>query len=446
MAVLAISKKDTSTAGAICLPASKSLSNRALIIRFLSGKEFPINNLSEADDTKLLEKHLHKVKSSIDSEKEIILDCANAGTVFRFLTALLSITPGNWILTGSNRMKERPVGILVDALRKLGAKIDYTEKEKYPPLLISGKHMVGSALKIDASVSSQFISALLMIAPVLPGGLTLKLNGKISSEPYICMTLGLLKEFGVHSQIINNSIEINNQAIIPNNITIEADWSSAAFWYEVAAFSSSTDLFLEGLSKESLQGDAILPEIYEKFGVRSTYEKEGIRLTKSGNIVNSFSFDFTDYPDLAQAVVVTCAGLNIPGEFNGLESLRIKETDRLNALKTELQKLGYQIHITQNSELFISVASAKEIRTQNSKFKTIPTNSQIENQKSTIVLSYGDHRMAMAFAPLALIFSNVQIENPEVISKSYPGFWEEFRKMGINLKYNSSTDKPSQTF
>ncbi|MEZ5082301.1 MAG: 3-phosphoshikimate 1-carboxyvinyltransferase [Bacteroidales bacterium] len=443
MAVLSISKKDTSIVGIVRLPASKSLSNRALIIRYLSGKEFPIKNLSEADDTILLKRLLLKVKSSIPSEKEIILDCANAGTVFRFLTALLSMTPGKWLLTGSDRMKERPIGILTDALRKLGAKIDYTEKENYPPLLITGHHLKGSTLEMDASVSSQFISALLMIAPVLPKGLTVNLYGIISSEPYLKMTLGLLKKFRVQSHFIENSIEIKNQAITPENITIEADWSSAAFWYEVAAFSSVANIFLQGLTKESLQGDAILPEIYKHFGVYSTFEQAGTRLTKTEKVVDSFSFDFTNYPDLAQAVIITCAGLNIPGEFTGLESLQIKETDRLSALKTELQKLGYQIHITQNSELR---TSNFELRTPNPELKTLPITSTFKIKKPTLINPYNDHRMAMAFAPLALIFGSIQIENPEVVSKSYPGFWEDFRKMGIILKYNSSADKPSQTF
>ena len=453
MAVLTISVEDTSTAGTIRLPASKSLSNRALVIRHLSGKEFSMENLSDADDTNLLQELLHIIKSSNSSNEEIVLDCQNAGTVLRFLTALLSITPGNWVLTGSDRMKERPIGILVMALKKLGAQITYLQKENYPPLLISGKHLSGSSVEIDASVSSQFISALLMIAPLLPNGLILKLTGNISSEPYINMTLGLLKEFGVNFQLTGNTIEIKKQSMKPAKINVEADWSSAAFWYEIAAFSSTTDIFLKDLTKESLQGDAILPEIYKNFGVQSTIEKEGIRLTKTEKVVDSFSFDFTNYPDLAQAVIVCCAGLNIPAEFTGLESLRIKETDRLKALKTELQKLGYKIQIIQNSKLSISVTSAKEIRTQNSELRTpnselkaLSTNSTFKIKNPPFINPHNDHRMAMAFAPLALIFGSIQIENPEVVSKSYPGFWEDLGRSGINFKYNPSGNNPSQTF
>ncbi len=318
--------------GKITLPASKSISNRALIINYLSGDKLQLNNLSPADDTQLMVTLLSRIEKQKGSEIPITIDCQNAGTVARFLTALLAITPGKWLITGSGRMKERPVGILVDCLNSMGGSIEYKGEDAFLPLLIEGKPLKGEEIEIDGSVSSQFISALLLISPEIQGGLSVKFKNKVNSLPYIEMTLKLLNRFGIKSSFGDKTIRINPQEFKPGALIIEPDWTSASYWYEIAAFADKTDIVLKGLQKESLQGDAILSAIFKQFGVRTEYLTDGIRLTKSGEIVSAFSIDFTHCPDLAQAVIVTCAGLNIPGKFTGLESLRIKETDRIKAL------------------------------------------------------------------------------------------------------------------
>jgi len=411
---ITIQKTNSKLEGEIFLPASKSISNRALIIHYLSGKKLRLHNLSQADDTQLMIVLLKIIEENKGCCQPTTIDCQDAGTTLRFITALLTITPGKWLITGSDRMKERPIGILVESLKKLGANIEYQGKNGFPPLLIEGKKLNGRELEIDGSVSSQFISSLLLIAPSLSGGLCLKLKRKISSLPYIEMTLKLLNQFGISTTFFDNTIKVGQQDYKPGELTIEPDWSSASYWYEMAALASEANIFLKGLKKESLQGDAILPEIFNHFGVKTEFLADGIMLTKTGRIVNEFSFDFTHYPDLAQAVIVTCAGLNIPGKFTGLDSLRFKETDRLTALQNELNKLGFNIVLAGNSEL----------RIQNSEPKTL---------NPELIKTYDDHRMAMAFAPLALALGFIQIENPEVVSKSYPGFWEDLKKAGLIL-------------
>lgn len=417
MSVLQISKKDNKLYGAIRLPSSKSISNRALLINYLSGCLSDINKLSEADDTRLMQNLLHTIEETNPSNGFTELNCQNSGTVMRFLTALLSIKTGAWRLTGNGRMYQRPIGTLVEAIRRLGADIIYLGKEGYPPLQINGKTLIGGKLAIDSSISSQFISALLMVAPVLEDGLELILQGKISSKPYIDMTLGVLKKFGVQSEFTGQTIRIKNQPIRKKNITVEPDWSSAAFWYQMVAFSEKAEILLHGLRQESLQGDAILPEIYRSLGVKTEFKKEGARLIREGEIANQFEYDFTDCPDLAQSVIVTCAGLNIQGNFTGIESLRIKETDRLSALESELRKLGVECEVVSGSGFQISGFVARQL--------------PITDYRSPIINTYGDHRMAMAFAPLAMIFSSIQIKDPEVISKSYPGFWEDLGGVGF---------------
>jgi 3-phosphoshikimate 1-carboxyvinyltransferase len=409
--LITINTKSKILKGEIILPASKSISNRALIIQYLSGNKLKLHNLSDADDTQLMIHLLNKIDKGKGSSIPISIDCGNAGTTFRFLTALLAITPGKWQIAGSDRMKERPVGILVESLKKLDANIEYQGKIGYPPLLIQGLELRGGKIEIDGSVSSQFISALLLIGPSISHRIVIKIKGKISSLPYIEMTLKLLNKFGISTTFDENVITVGQQDYSPGELIIESDWTSASYWYEMAAFASEVNLLLIGLQKESLQGDGILPEIFNHFGVETEFLAEGIKLTKSSKIVSEFKFDFTPCPDLAQAVIVTCAGLKIPGKFTGLESLRIKETERITALQSELNKLGYKIDMAGNSELKIRISESK-------------------TQNPEPVKTYGDHRMAMAFAPLALILGSVQIENPEVVSKSYPGFWEDLKETG----------------
>lgn len=413
MTSLTIHKKDRIVRGKISLPASKSLSNRALILNQICGGKLNIRNLSEADDTKLLSRLLNQTELQKNTSETISLDCQNAGTVFRFLTSYLSLRPGKWFLTGSPRMKERPIGQLADSLNLLGASVSYAGENGFPPLMIEGKTFAGGDLEFTDSLSSQFISALMMIGPVLQGGLRIKLKSRLASTPYIRMTLEMLKICGIQAEFSENIISIPEQEFCTAEIDVEPDWSSAAFWYEIAALADDADLELTGLEKHSLQGDAILPEIFISLGVKTEFLSTGVRLIKRPDRCHRFEFGFTDIPDLAQAVAVTCAALNIPAKITGLHSLKIKETDRICALITELKKCGFHVNEYGGSA----------IRIDNTELKTLNPEP---------IHSYGDHRMAMAFAPLALVFDSIRIENPEVVSKSYPGFWDDLIKAGFN--------------
>jgi len=420
--VITITKKDRSLFGEISLPASKSISNRVLILRELMPSPFTITNLSEADDTILMDDILKKIKKvNIDPEATEI-NCQNAGTVFRFLTAFLAQKTGNWLLTGSERMKERPIKILVDALGEIGANIRYVGEKGFPPLLISGNSLLGGQIHINSLVSSQYISALLMIAPVLKKGIELELLGKISSAPYINMTLELLKNFGIEYIRSGKRIKIEPQNFHPQNISIEPDWSAASFWYEMMAFSENGEILLKGLTPSKLQGDSILMELFKSFGVQTRIENDGIRLIRGGRVVKTFEFDFTDHPDLAQPIIVTCAGLNIRGKFKGLESLPIKETDRIKALMNEIQKLGVCIKQGTFPELILE-------------------NSKINFGVIHRIRTYGDHRMAMSFAPLALKTGSIQMEEPQIVSKSYPRFWHDIENVGFTLNLMDQKDK-----
>lgn len=451
MKVVTLTKKNKILKGEINLPASKSISNRALIINHLTQNKIQLHNLSSSDDTQLMIRLLDIISKSPSNKFPVELNCENAGTILRFLTALLAKTPGNWILTGTDRMKERPIGILVEALLQLGAEINYLKKNGFPPLEIKGKSLTGGKIKIDGSASSQFISALLLIAPILEKGLQLTLTNKISSRPYIEMTLGLLKHFGINYTFEGNEIKILHQNFAANDLLIEPDWSAAAYWYEMAAFAEEADILLKdfnlstltlksglkertglmekGLkkSRKSLQGDSILPELYQVFGVYTEILDQGIRLTKKGKPVSQFDFDFTNHPDLAQSVIVTCAGLNIPGTFSGLESLRIKETDRLNALQTELLKYGVKTEIVQGSPIGMPT---EKFKVQGS----VP--EKIKNRQSKIINTFSDHRMALAFAPLIMVNDRIIIENPEVVSKSYPEFWNDLNKVKVDTSFS----------
>ncbi|MCF8369789.1 MAG: 3-phosphoshikimate 1-carboxyvinyltransferase [Bacteroidales bacterium] len=421
MNVVRLKKKDRTVNGSIHIPSSKSLSNRALILEYLSSGQSNLVNLSEAEDTILMKKLLQIIKDN-NGKEHTQLNCQNAGTVIRFLTALLAITPGHWILTGDIRMQHRPIGNLVKALKELGADIQFPEKKGFPPLEIHGKKLRGGSVSLDGSISSQFITALLLIAPMLEGGLKIKLTSKINSKPYIHMSLGVLKEFSVTASFINSQIQVKQKNLIPTTYKIETDWSSAAFWYQMVAFAEDAKILIPGLKKESLQGDVVLHKIYNFLGVKTEFVPSGIVLTKSGNRTEEFNYDFSQCPDLAQAVIATCVGLNISGKFTGLESLRIKETDRIEAMTRELQTLGYDI---------TAGKSTIEIR------KLIHQPFQKPGQKTNIINTYNDHRMAMGFAPFVLLYDEVFIQDPEVVSKSYPGFWQEIQKTGISLKYNS---------
>ncbi len=406
--VFSIFRAQNPLTGVINLSGSKSISNRVLIIRALCDNSFPIHKLAAADDTRLLNELL--------SSEEEVLDAGPAGTTFRFLTAYLSLQDGEQVLTGSDRMKKRPIGLLVEALRGLGASIEYLEKEGYPPLKI-GAPSAGFGEKVHVSIpantSSQYISALLMIAPVLPGGLELSLEGKIVSRPYIEMTLQLMAYFGVQHVWEGNTIRIAPQAYQSKAFTVEADWSAASYYYAMAALSPEVKLQLNGLFEESVQGDAVLVGMMETFGVKTSFSGEGLLLEKNENTLPAhFKQDFLRCPDLAQSLAVVCGGLGVPATFTGLETLSIKETDRIMALKTELARVGVEVVPQGNDQFDIS---GKTTWSDIPEFQT-----------------YEDHRMAMAFAPLAMQH-RIRISEPAVVGKSYPGFWDDIRKIGFEV-------------
>ncbi|TRZ71152.1 MAG: 3-phosphoshikimate 1-carboxyvinyltransferase [Bacteroidetes bacterium] len=420
MKTITIIKTDRNLVGSIRLPSSKSISNRLLIIQALASTDFDIAHLSDSDDTLLLQDLLQKIREHKGRTLMAELDTSNAGTVMRFLTAYLSMVPGKWILTGTERMKQRPIGILVDGLKSMGAQIDYLSKLGYPPIMIHGTSLKGKEIIVDPGISSQFISALIIIGPKIPGGLTLHLSGPAVSFPYVEMTIGLLKDFGIHVVHERSRIFIPEGDYLPCNFTVESDWSAAAFWYEAAALADHVDLELEGLSRESLQGDSVISEIFRAFNVVTEFTGKGIHLTKSSQPIqeNQFKFNFSDHPDIAPAVITSCAMLGLNGIFTGLKSLQIKETDRLLALKTEYEKIG----ITAETYSTGNLIPAMEISA-----------SRIACRPGLQIKTYGDHRMAMTFAPLAILNGNIRIEDPEVVTKSYPGFWNDLVSVGFEI-------------
>ncbi|HLW14903.1 MAG TPA: hypothetical protein VKX30_05335 [Flavobacteriaceae bacterium] len=385
---------------------SKSESNRLLVLQKLLGG-FSITNLSDSVDTQVL-------KEALDKDTEVV-DIGHAGTAMRFLTAYYAIQEGKITeLRGSERMHQRPIAPLVESLQSMGAEIRYLEKVGYPPLKIIGKQIETESVAVDASMSSQYVTALLLVAPFLPNGLQLKLRGEITSMPYIQMTLKLLMRLGIRTTLQGSLIQVDKafKSII-NTIEVESDWSSASYLYSFFALSEMEEMRLGGLQKDSLQGDNILQCIFTNFGVSSTWEKTDLVLYKIGEIKKSVSLDCSHFPDLAQTLAVTAFALGISLHLTGLHTLKIKETDRLVALKNELQKLGATIRIEEAS---LSLGARKsdivpEIR----------------------IATYEDHRMAMAFAPLAIKVP-IQIENPEVVVKSFPEFWSVWKELGISLE------------
>ena len=399
---------------AINLTGSKSETNRLLLLQALY-PNITLENSSESDDSKVMIDALQK--SKIVTLQSSIIDVHHAGTAMRFLTAFFAIQEGKEvILTGSSRMKQRPIKILVDALNQLGAEISYEEKEGFPPIKIKGKKLLQNKVTLPANVSSQYISALLLIAPKLQNGLELTLEGEITSIPYIKMTLALLNEIGVETSFVDNRITVNQKSEIVNHqSTIESDWSSASYWYSIIALSEiGTQINLSSYKKNSLQGDSALVEIYKNFGVETAFnDNNSITISKSSNSQFTIhNFQLNNSPDIAQTIAVTCFGLGVSCHLTGLHTLKIKETDRLEALKNELSKLGAIISVTNDS------LTIKE------------SNNQIIESS---IATYQDHRMAMAFAPLALKVSII-IEDAEVVSKSYPTFWEDLKNVGFQFE------------
>jgi len=402
----------------ITLPASKSISNRLLIMQYLSGNRIMVENLSMAEDTLLMQRLLQETGRHVtvgNAQDCCTLNCNNAGTVFRFLTALLAIEPGSWILTGSDRMKKRPVSALCDALIHLGASIEYCEEEGFPPIKIQGRRLNGGKVQIDASRSSQYVSALLMIAPLLPGGLRITLKNNTASKPYIDMTLALMKNAGINAKSDGRQIKVEQGEYGQSSFVVEPDWSSASYWYEIAALMPEAAIMLHGLSLRSLQGDALLPDIFSLLGVGSYETGEGILLKKIpeslsfATVQSKISFDLSQNPDLAPALAATCTGLNVEATLTGLGNLIIKESNRLLALQSELSKINPLVRIISQNGLF----------TGRQRF--------IQEYEPVFFSTYADHRMAMALAPLAACCKHVIVENPEVVAKSYPGYWDDLR-------------------
>ncbi len=386
------------------LPASKSIANRALVIAALCGAEKKLNNLSDCDDTQAVIKAL----CSTDSIKNI----GAAGTAMRFLTAYYAISSESVVMTGTERMKNRPISILVDALRCMGADIQYMEKEGFPPLRINGKQLFGGELHMQGNVSSQYLSAILMIAPYTRDGVKLVIEGDLVSRPYLQMTLSLMQDFGVSYTWDENVIEIKPSEYCAREFTVENDWSAASYWYSIVALSEDKSIKLKYLLPESLQGDSKLVELYKPLGVETTFVDSVVVISKKVGIKLPSFYDISlkEQPDLAQTLVVSCLLLDVPFKFSGLENLKIKETDRIAALINECKTLGFVL-----KELESGVLSWD--------------GEKCSVAEEIVIKTYEDHRMAMAFAPAVIKYGSMIIDEPDVVTKSYPSFWQEFQKV-----------------
>ena len=404
--ILLKSNHEKKCVGEIKITGSKSETNRLLILKELF-KKISLSNISNSDDSNVMRKALNSDES--------IIDIGHAGTAMRFLTSFYAISYGREIvLTGSERMKERPIKILVDALNELGANIKYTGNKGYPPLKIKGKNISGGEIILPSNISSQYLTSLLLIGPRLKNGLKIKLSGQITSYPYVKLTLEFLKRIGVDLEIKRDFIFVKNITDIKEkNIKIESDWSSASYFFSAVALSRFSNLKLSFFSTDSLQGDSILVKLYKKLGVVSKIKNGNLLLSKNSKFQkpNFINLNLNDTPDLAQTIAVTCLGLKINCELNGLHTLKIKETDRLLALKNEISKFGASVKITNDSLHLIAKKNLKH---------------DVE------IDTYNDHRMAMAFAPLALK-NNLKIKNEQVVTKSYPAFWKDLQSIGFQV-------------
>lgn len=408
----------------IQLTGSKSECNRALIISALSKRLVEVENLSNAADTITLNGILNKLgvdtnelgaDSKLKTANSELVDVGPAGTAMRFLSAYLSAKNGNFLLTGTERMKQRPIGILAEALKTIGADISYAEAEGFPPLNINGPlDQKTNQVKIKGDISSQYISALLMIAPILPQGLTLEIEGELTSKPYVDMTLDMLAEVGIEHHWSGNSISIKSQAFKPGTLVVEPDWSAASYWYSIAALADEAEISLPALKEKSLQGDSQIKNIMKIFGIATSKTDNGIAISNLGLSLDTKQvLDLKTCPDLAQTIIVIAAALGKNMAFTGLETLKIKETDRIAALQNELAKIG--VTLTENNLIY-----------------TLNTDNLHFPDKITIA-TYEDHRMAMAFAPLALLIKEVEIEEMQVVEKSYPYYWEDLKKAGFDI-------------
>lgn len=392
----------------ISLPPSKSISNRLLILNALSCSPYPIENLSDCEDTQVL--------VDVFNSNSNVFDVKGAGTAMRFLTSFLAEMEGEWIIRGNARMHERPIYPLVNTLIGLGAEIEYLEKEGFPPLKIKGRHLKGGEVYLSGNMSSQFVSSLLMIAPKMDNGLTIHLENEVISKPYIHLTLGLMEKYGVKARWEGKEISVKHQEYVPTPIKVEADWSAASYWYSMVALMPEAEMTLKGLNKRSLQGDANLVNLFPDLGVSTEFISDGVIMRKTKKSAKKFFHDFVNEPDLAQTFVVTCCLLNVPFLFSGVQSLKIKETDRIKALKTELLKLGYVLK-------------------DDDEYRILEwDNERCFPQKDPVIETYNDHRMAMSLTPACIPFGSVIIDNPGVVVKSYPNFWNDLKKAGFTIQ------------
>lgn len=390
----------------IQLPASKSISNRALILNALSFSPYPIDNLSDCEDTDVITNAFNNASKTFEVD--------GAGTAMRFLTAFLACIEGEWIIQGSERMHERPIYPLVDALNSLGASVTYLEKEGFPPLKIKGAPIMGGEVTISGDISSQFTSALLMVAPTMKKGLTIRIENELVSKPYVLLTLNMLKKYGIESKWEDNCISITHQRFVPAHISVESDWTAASYWYEFVALNKHAHIELLGLTRNSLQGDANVVNLFADLGVRTTFTNKGVCLRKMNTHTKKFFHNFVDEPDLVQTFALTCCMMDVPFMFSGVQTLKLKETNRIEAVITELKKLGYVI--TETSHGMLEWNGERCVAEENPRIQT-----------------YDDHRMAMAFAMAAVNHSPMIIEHPRVVKKSYRNFWANLQQAGFSI-------------
>lgn len=389
------------------LPASKSISNRVLILNALSLNTNPVENLSDCEDTQV-------IIDAFNSDSNVF-DVKGAGTAMRFLTAFLAGMDGEWIVQGSKRMHERPIFPLVDTLRTIGAEIEYLGNDSYPPLKIRGKRLKGGEVYVSGSVSSQFISALMMVAPTMENGLIINIRDEIISKPYINLTAKLMEEYGIHLKWEGNRIKIKPQAFKPVSFKVESDWSAASYWYEMVSLCPHSEITLLGLQEGSYQGDANLVNLFKDLGVSTEFVPNGVIIRKVGKPTKKFFHNFIYEPDLAQTFAAACCFLHVPFIFSGVQSLRIKETDRIEALKTELKKLGFVLSETDSEMLEWN-------------------GERCFAEEDAVIDTYDDHRMAMSLSPAAIPFKSVTINDPQVVNKSYPNFWDDLEKAGFRIQ------------
>ncbi|MDO5523804.1 MAG: 3-phosphoshikimate 1-carboxyvinyltransferase [Bacteroidia bacterium] len=390
----------------IQLPASKSISNRMLVLNALSLNTNPVENLSDCEDTQV-------IVDAFNSDSNVF-DVKGAGTAMRFLTAFLAGMDGEWILKGSKRMHERPIYPLVDTLKALDADIEYLENEGCPPLKIKGKRLKGGEVYVSGNISSQFLSALMMVAPTMEKGLIINIKTDVISKPYLNLTIKMMEQYGVQVKWEDNKIIIKPQVYKPVTLKVESDWTAASYWYEMAALCPGAEVTLLGLQKDSYQGDSNLVNLFADLGITTEYISDGVIIRKARKPNKKFFHNFVGEPDLAQTFAATCCFLNVPFIFSGVQSLRIKETDRIEALKIELKKLGFVLRETES-----------EMLEWDGERCFVDENAAID--------TYDDHRMAMSLAPAAIPFKSILINDPHVVSKSYPNFWEDLIKAGFTI-------------